>query len=345
MEKYYLCRQKCNYKHVMKRILILFVIAWHALSLIANEVETIYQGPREIGDWGTVELSSIKFHNLEMGDTIYVYVSQIDSTSKGAFQNHNWNSIPGIINGQTITDDFELVVKSEAVLNELRQFGLKVRGENYVIERIVIKHSYQVANTILIVLGSVILLLILLTIGVLLYKNRQLRKAYASIYQKNLDVIAAADQEHRIRAHYQGQIEAYKEMLQSGLGGKKYQNSTLDEDNKIVITERIFKLFEDSEEYLAADFNMNKLAELVGTNYKNVSQVINENFKKNFNALLNEYRIKEACRRLGDLTHYGNYTVEAIGESVGFGSRSTFICTFKKITGLTPSEYQRQVRR
>ena len=134
-------------------------------------------------------------------------------------------------------------------------------------------------------------------------------------------------------------------MLQSGLGGKKYQNSTLDEDDKVVITERIFKLFEDSEEYLATDFNMNKLAELVGSNYKNVSQVINENFKKNFNTLLNEYRINEACRRLLDLTHYGNYTIEAIGESVGFGSRSTFMTTFKKITGLTPSEFQRQARR
>ena len=128
------------------------------------------------------------------------------------------------------------------------------------------------------------------------------------------------------------------------LRGKKYQSSTLDEDDKVVITERIFKLFEDSEEYLATDFNLNKLAELVGSNYKNVSQVVNENFKKNFNTLLNEYRIKEACRRMGDLTHYGNYTIEAIGESVGFGSRSTFISTFKKITGLTPSEYQRQVR-
>lgn len=315
-----------------------------ASTLFANKVEEIYKGPYDIGDWGTVELSSIKFHNLEIGDTIYVYTSKVDSVSKGAFQNHEWHTMPGIINGQVITGDYELVVKSQEVLNELRQYGLKVRGENYVIDKIVIKYNENPLRDIIIWASLLVLLALLLALFILIFKNRQLRKAYASIYQKNLDVLAVADQEHHIRAHYQGQIAAYKEMLTNGVGGKKYQNSTLDDDDKMVITERIFKLFEDSEEYLATDFNMNKLAELVGSNYKNVSQVINENFKKNFNTLLNEYRIKEACRRMGDLAHYGNYTIEAIGESVGFGSRSTFISTFKKITGLTPSEYQRQVR-
>ena len=328
----------------MKRLYLFLMAVCLASTLFANEVEVIYQGPYEIGDWGTVELSSIKFHNLEIGDTIYVYASKVDSTSKGAFQGHDWDSLPGIINGQVITGDYELVVKNHDVLDELRQYGLKVRGENYVIDKIVIKHNDHFVRDIIISASILIILSLFLAMGILIYKNRQLRKAYASIYQKNLDVLSVADQEQRIRAHYQGQIAAYKEMLMSGVGGKKYQSSTLDEDDKVVITERIFKLFEDSEEYLATDFNLNKLAELVGSNYKNVSQVVNENFKKNFNTLLNEYRIKEACRRMGDLTHYGNYTVEAIGESVGFGSRSTFISTFKKITGLTPSEYQRQVR-
>lgn len=328
----------------MKRLYLFLMTVCLAASLLANKVEVIYQGPYDIGDWGTVELSSIKFHNLEIGDTIYVYASKVDSTSKGAFQSHEWHTLPGIINGQVITGDYELVVKNDVVLDELRQYGLKVRGENYVIDKIVIKYNDYPLRVVIIGASLLVLLALLLALFILIYKNRQLRKAYASIYQKNLDVLAAADQEHRIRSHYQGQIAAFKEMLMSGLGGKKYQNSTLDEDDKVGLTERIFKLFEDSEEYLAPDFNMNKLAELVGSNYKNVSQVINENFKKNFNTLLNEYRIKEACRRLGDLTHYGNYTIEAIGESVGFSSRSTFIAAFKKVTGLTPSEYLRQVK-
>ena len=55
--------------------------------------------------------------------------------------------------------------------------------------------------------------------------------------------------------------------------------------------------------------------------------------------------IKEACKRMGDIEHYGNYTIEAISESVGFKSRSTFVTSFKRITGLTPSQYQRLARK
>ena len=234
------------------------------------------------------------------------------------------------------------------MLNELRQFGLKIRGENYEITKVVIKHNNHLVRTILTYAVGTVFLVILLSLLILIYKNRQLRKAYRNLYMVNLDVIAAKDKERRIRAHYEGQIEAFKEMLQSSAAGsdtkKKYQNSTLDEDNKAVLASRILQLFDDTEEIFAPDFNMNKLATLVGSNYKNVSQVINEQFGRNFNTLLNEYRTKEACRRLNDITNYGNRTIESIGESVGFGSRSTFIATFKKITGLTPSEFQHQAK-
>jgi AraC-like DNA-binding protein len=72
-----------------------------------------------------------------------------------------------------------------------------------------------------------------------------------------------------------------------------------------------------------------------------VSQVIHEHCGLNFNAFLNQYRIKEACKRMSDTTRYGNYTIEAIANDVGFRSRSAFASSFKRITGLTPSEYQR----
>lgn len=51
-----------------------------------------------------------------------------------------------------------------------------------------------------------------------------------------------------------------------------------------------------------------------------------------------------ACRRLGDIDHYGQLTIEAIASGVGFRSRTSFVTSFKRITGLTPSEYQRLAR-
>lgn len=93
----------------MRRLLIsLLALCWFSVML-ANEEEIIYQGPYAIGDWGTVEISSIKFHNLEIGDTVYVYTSKVDSTSQGSFQSHRWSDLPGVINGQAITGDYDIL--------------------------------------------------------------------------------------------------------------------------------------------------------------------------------------------------------------------------------------------
>jgi len=332
----------------MRRLFLTLLLCLTVFHLASKEMEVIFQGPKEIGDWGTVELSSIQFHNLEMGDTIYVFTSMVDSTSLGSFQDHNWHTIAGVINGQAITGDFEFVVKSEEMLNELKQYGLKVRGFNYTLDKVVIKPQDNMIQTILIISGSVIFLLILMTIAILVWKNKQLQKAYCSVYQRNLDVVAAADNERRIRAHYEGQIEAFKEMILTGMVGsaarQKYQNSNLADDDKEILINRILKLFEDTDEIYAEDFNMQKLASLVASNYNNVSQVINERMGKNFNQLLNEYRINEACRRFNNVAKFGNFTIEAIGNSVGYGSRSTFITQFKAFTGMTPSEFQNMAR-
>jgi len=327
----------------MKRIILFIFAVMTLLTSSANNVDVIYRGPKTIGDWGTVELSSIEFHNLEIGDTIYVYTSQLKSNAKGAFQNHNWHTLaPDVMNGQTITGDFEMIVNTQEILDELKRYGLKVRGCHYVLERIVIKHTDNQIRTIIITATCIVLLVIIIAFALLVRKNRQLARAYRSIYKANLDVIAAADHERQMRTRYEGEIAAYREMLQAT--NKKYQNSTLGDNDKAELTNRILKVFENGEEIFESNFDMNRLADLVGSTYKNVSQTVNEQLGKNFNQVLNEYRIKEACRRLNDQKTYGNYTIEAIGESVGYGSRSTFVTQFKTLTGLTPSEFQNQAR-
>jgi len=333
----------------MKQLLASAIIILLFVSCGTRQEEDIYRGPKQIGDWGTVELSSIKFHSLEMGDTIYVYTANIVPSSQGAFQNHKWDSIAGAINGQQITGDYEMVVDSRDLLANLKKHGLKVRGKDYVIERIAIKHTPNLERTIISIAVAVILAAILITIIILVIKNRQLRKAGRALYARNMAALAAADEERKQRLHYEGQIAAFKEMILSGVAGEavkqKYQGSKLADDEKELLRNRIMNIFEQTDEIFAEDFNMQKLASLVNSNYKNVSQVINEVMGKNFSALLNEYRIQEACRRLNDVAHYGHHTIEAIGTDLGYGSRSTFVTQFKAITGLAPSEFQNLARK
>ncbi|MBO6288433.1 MAG: AraC family transcriptional regulator [Prevotella sp.] len=44
---------------------------------------------------------------------------------------------------------------------------------------------------------------------------------------------------------------------------------------------------------------------------------------------------------MNDTEHYGRYSVEGISNDVGFRSRTSFTTSFKRVTGLTPTEYMR----
>lgn len=91
-----------------------------------------------------------------------------------------------------------------------------------------------------------------------------------------------------------------------------------------------------------ADFSLQALANRVDSNTKYVSYAINETYGRNFKTLLNEMRIEEAARRLQDPVHYGNITIQGIYQELGYNSAAAFIQAFKKIKGMTPSQFQKQ---
>ena len=168
----------------------------------------------------------------------------------------------------------------------------------------------------------------------LCYNYRQVKRKNRELYQRNLDLLASDDEKHLL------------------LSKARKQNVTdentpgmTDDARRQDLLLSIITVMESSEEVYTDSFTLDRLSELVGERPYLVSQVINEQRHCNFYALLGEYRVKEACRRLNDHEHYGQLTIEAIAQSVGFKSRSNFVTTFKKFTGLTPSVYQRMGRK
>ena len=111
------------------------------------------------------------------------------------------------------------------------------------------------------------------------------------------------------------------------------------------IKNSIVDVMDRSDVICSQDFSLSRLCELTGYSHSYVSQVIRDTWDTNFNTLLNNYRIKEACRCMNDIEHYGNYTLEAIATTVGYASRSHFSTTFKKMTGMTAAEYFKAARR
>ena len=107
--------------------------------------------------------------------------------------------------------------------------------------------------------------------------------------------------------------------------------------------DRIVKLMETTRDYLNPDFGLGNLVSMAGSNVAYVSKAVKQYSGLNVPSFINEYRIREACRRILDEANFGNITFAAIGESVGFSSQVSFNRAFKKVTGLTPSLYQKMV--
>ena len=207
-------------------------------------------------------------------------------------------------------------------------------------EMAAMKQHREVMNIVTLI--SLAFLLVLLVMLYLVYKkNGELTRSNQSLYQKNVEMLRAEDEERRMRRQLQDK-EAQAAAIDCEV---KYKGSHLSDEDKEHLLSRIIEVMDTNAEIFTPDFSLERLAMLSGSKYKYVSQVINEYYEQNFNNFLNSYRIKEACKRMSDLDNYGNYTIEAISESVGFKSRSTFVASFKRITGLTPSQYQRMARK
>jgi AraC-like DNA-binding protein len=105
---------------------------------------------------------------------------------------------------------------------------------------------------------------------------------------------------------------------------------------------RVYKLFEEDNCYVGTDFTLPKLAQRIGYSSCRLSTAINAVEHKNFNAFINEYRVREAMRLLSDVTN-DKYGLEEIAGRVGFHSRQSFYSAFSRVVGCTPSAYRKKV--
>jgi AraC-like DNA-binding protein len=107
-------------------------------------------------------------------------------------------------------------------------------------------------------------------------------------------------------------------------------------------TTRLLAHMQTARPYLEPELTLGELATQLRTNTSWLSKVINSGCGQNFNDFINEYRVREAERRLRD-PQFRHYTLLAVALEAGFNSKSTFNRVFKKLRGQTPSEAARQL--
>jgi AraC-like DNA-binding protein len=100
---------------------------------------------------------------------------------------------------------------------------------------------------------------------------------------------------------------------------------------------KIESLMKIQKPFLEPHLNLKMLSKKMRTNPSILSAAINQNFGKNFNDFINEYRVNEFLS-ISKNPEFAHYTLLALALESGFNSKSTFNRAFKKITGQTPKQ-------
>lgn len=207
-----------------------------------------------------------------------------------------------------------------------------------------LSYKQRIQQTELIAVAVVALLL--LTLLVLAWvSHRQTKEKNRSLYEQNQQLLANIDRMRQLRQEQERREKEQQaqasEVQTASIPAAKYGRGKMEGDDITQVMDKVERVMDESEEIYSTEFSLDRLVELTGETESRVSQAINTSGHKYYE-LLNEYRVREACRRMNDKDQYGGLTIEAIGQSVGFKSRSNFVSTFKRIVGLTPSAYLKQ---
>lgn len=187
--------------------------------------------------------------------------------------------------------------------------------------------------------SQLVIVLFTLLISLVVFTFLQARK----IEEKNQKLISIT--KSRVKESIQNKQTLSIDKLEN-IRLDNYDDSESDhEENKIPLSnELIVELSEklnalvQEKFYLNAEITINNLARDLGTNRYYLSQIIQLQYKTNFNHFLNELRVKEIII-LFEQNENQKYTLEGLSQQVGFNSVSTFSRAFKRYTGLSPRVY------
>lgn len=121
-----------------------------------------------------------------------------------------------------------------------------------------------------------------------------------------------------------------------------YRKSSLTAEKSRALLNQLLHHMEQEEPYLDGKISLHDLAGRLGISANHLSQVINENLGKSFYDFINEYRVAMVKHKLAE-SGYRRANLLSIAHDCGFNSKSSFNEVFKKHTGLTPSQYRKQL--
>lgn len=134
----------------------------------------------------------------------------------------------------------------------------------------------------------------------------------------------------------------YSQEQKYGVSNTAAANFVLTQEERIDYKIRVETLLDRKRPFLQKRYSIGQMSEDTNIPIHQLSALINKEYGMNFNVLINSRRIEYIIARYRprDLQRL---TLEGLAENAGFNSRYTFIKAFKRIKGVTPSEFFKAV--
>jgi len=121
----------------------------------------------------------------------------------------------------------------------------------------------------------------------------------------------------------------------------KYRRSGLQDHSADYYLTKLNRLMATERFYLESDLSLKSLAERVNIRPHHLSQILNEKVHKTFYDYVNAHRVDYAKQAL---LREPERSINDIALESGYNSKNSFYNSFKRHTGMIPSEYRRQYR-
>ncbi|MBC7937479.1 MAG: helix-turn-helix transcriptional regulator [Rhizobacter sp.] len=169
------------------------------------------------------------------------------------------------------------------------------------------------------------------------FKEKDIKAIYAIIEPDNRNLQETVTQD----AVETSSNIASPHNVTAGAAAAKPKPKRLQAADVITLTARLSLLMENERLFLENELTLPAVAEKLGISIHDASYLINETTGQNFYNFINKYRVAEAKKLLASAT-IEELNILGIAYAAGFNSKTTFNTTFKKLVGVSPSQYSKE---
>ena len=179
------------------------------------------------------------------------------------------------------------------------------------------------------------MVLVLVVVGLMFAWKRYHKRTKSLLSERNDIADALVEMDSIVESLWEEQEE--KEVSDEST---KYQQMRMGHKECEDIVARMKQYIEKEGAYRNPELKRVDIAQSLGVPVAKLSYVFSQHLKINYYDFINHYRLEEFKQLIAEGEHL-HYTIQALSERCGF-KKSSFFSTFKKVEGMTPTEYLRQ---